>query len=229
MAVDRAPTCGRDIARRCAGGLTLIADSTRRSKPLRREAVQVGLRRKSTPDLLCRDGISSGQLETTGGSHYVGCVSQLPLPPERDDASAAQAEELDRLLASLARLVSDDENQICCHDITMSEFRALKVIEGGAVPTMHELVEALGLSKSGATRVVDRLEAKGYARRIDDLHDDGRFKGVRLTARGTTLLRTIAQENLPQRQALLNSIPPAQRQTVIDGLRALTAAARRCC
>lgn len=146
-----------------------------------------------------------------------------------DDAAAAQAEELNELLVSLAQLVSDDENQICCHDITRSEFRALKAIEAGALPTMHEIVEALGLSKSGATRVVDRLEAKGYARRIDDLHDDGRFKGVRLTARGTTLLRTIAQERVLQRQALLNSIPPEQRQTVVDGLRALTAAARRCC
>ena len=156
-------------------------------------------------------------------------MSQPTVPAHVDDASAAQAEELDRLLVSLARLVSDDENQICCHDITMSEFRALKAIEGGSMPTMHALVEALGLSKSGATRVVDRLEAKGYARRVDDLHDDGRFKGVRLTARGTTLLRTIAQESVPQRQALLNSIPAEQRQTVIDGLRALTIAARRCC
>lgn len=111
----------------------------------------------------------------------------------------------------------------------MSEFRALKTIEGGHVPTMHELIEALGLSKSGATRVVDRLEAKGYARRIDDLHDDGRFKGVRLTARGTALLRAIAEETMPQRQALLNSIPPEHRQTVLDGLRALSTAARRCC
>lgn len=146
-----------------------------------------------------------------------------------DPASAIQARELDELLEAVARMVVEREDQICCHDITMSEFRALKTIEAGDMPTMQDLVDALSVTKSGATRVVDRLEAKGYARRVEDLHDDARFKGVRLTARGTALLQTIAQETIPQRQALLNSIPAAQRQIVLDGLRALTAGVRRCC
>lgn len=155
-------------------------------------------------------------------------MTQLPILCDAS-ATAAQARELNELLAAVGRLVHLGEDQICCHDITMSEFRALKTIEAGDMPAMQELVDALGLSKSGATRVVDRLEAKGYARRVDDLHDDARFKSVRLTARGTALLQTIAQETIPQRQALLNTIPADQRQIVLDGLRALTAAARRCC
>lgn len=157
-----------------------------------------------------------------------GCVKQ-PSSTGDDLASMAQAHELDALLEAVARMIAEREDQICCHDITMSEFRALKTIEAGDMPTMQDLVEALLVTKSGATRVVDRLEAKGYARRIEDLHDDARFKGVRLTARGTALLRTIARETIPQRQALLNSIPAGQRQIVLDGLRALTAGVRRCC
>ena len=93
-------------------------------------------------------------------------------------------------------------------------------------PAMQDIGEALGVTKSGATRIVDRLEEKGYARRERDPHD-GRVCCVGLTPRGEELLARIEAETLAQKQRLLAAIQPSAREGVLEALRLLERASRR--
>ncbi len=140
----------------------------------------------------------------------------------------AAARELDELLTTLVEAIgAGDEERICCHDITLSDYRALRVVQARGLPAIQDVVDALGVSKSGATRIVDRLERKGYVRRERGQHDDGRFCCLRLTPGGERLLQRIDAETLPRRQALLASIDPARRASVLEGLRLLGSAIRQ--
>jgi DNA-binding MarR family transcriptional regulator len=60
---------------------------------------------------------------------------------------------------------------------------------------MTELAEAVLLSRSGVTRLVDRLERAGLVRR-SRVVDDGRGVAAELTAAGLTRLRTAARTHL---------------------------------
>ncbi len=134
----------------------------------------------------------------------------------------AQARELNEVLAALVHLLGmQSEEQVCCHDITLSEYRALRATSERGLPAIQDFVQDLGVSKSGATRIIDRLEKKGYVERVRDLHDDARFCCVRLLPAGERLVERIEAETIPQRQALLAAIDPSRRAEVLDALRVL--------
>jgi DNA-binding MarR family transcriptional regulator len=79
-------------------------------------------------------------------------------------------------------------------------------------PTLDQLHKVLGLTPSGAVRLVDRLAAAGLVRR--GTGDDGRSRSVVLTDAG----RQVAQQVTAARAALLSSaldeLSPAERQTL---------------
>lgn len=76
----------------------------------------------------------------------------------------------------------------CCDNLSMPEFLALeKVAETRDCP-VQDVGLLLGFTKSGATRIVNRMEKKGYVQKIKS-HEDGRICCVVITESGEKALR----------------------------------------
>jgi DNA-binding MarR family transcriptional regulator len=85
-------------------------------------------------------------------------------------------------------------------------------------PTIDTLGQALTLSHSGATRLVDRLEDQGWIqRRHGDSDGDRRAVQVELTRSGKALTRRILAARNQVLERMLSPLSPAERD-VLDGL-----------
>jgi MarR family transcriptional regulator, negative regulator of the multidrug operon emrRAB len=94
---------------------------------------------------------------------------------------------------------------------------------GGAVPgalvtleaypgrSVEDLRAALGLSQPGAVRLVDRLEAEGWARREPG---DGRALALQLTAAGRRVARDLLAERERSIEALLEPLGERDRSAL---------------
>lgn len=129
-------------------------------------------------------------------------------------------------LAGLLRIYQfRDRERICCHDVSVTQCHALEALAGNAL-TLNELAAALLLSKSTTSRVVDSLDAKGYA--IRRPHPaSGRSVLVEATAAGRALHARIEQEILAEEQRLLADFSPETRARMTRLLDELAAAASR--
>jgi MarR family transcriptional regulator, negative regulator of the multidrug operon emrRAB len=74
------------------------------------------------------------------------------------------------------------------------------------------LRHVLGLTHSGAVRLVDRLEAAGLAERRPG--PDGRSVAVALTRRGTAAARAVRAEREAALEHALSALAPAERATL---------------
>ncbi len=83
------------------------------------------------------------------------------------------------------------EKLIAAHGLTVTEWVALRTLYNKAQSTHAELIEALGMTKSAASKVVTRLEAKGLATRISAAHS-AREQFIVLTPQGRDLLPLLA-------------------------------------
>jgi MarR family 2-MHQ and catechol resistance regulon transcriptional repressor len=72
-------------------------------------------------------------------------------------------------------------NGECCENLTMPEFIALDKISTTSQCAVQDVGYSLGFTKSGATRIVNRLEKKGYVQKIKS-HEDARICCVEITA-----------------------------------------------
>src|SRR3954447_23204436 len=78
-------------------------------------------------------------------------------------------------------------------------------------PTIDRLRQVLGLTSSGAVRLVDRLEAAGLVRRGTGA--DGRTTTVALTAAGRRAARRVVAARERVLQDALDVLSPAERAT----------------
>ncbi len=78
-------------------------------------------------------------------------------------------------------------NEACCEDLSMVEFLALDGIFGLVECPVHQVGHSLGFTKSGATRIVNRLVAKGYVTKQTAGYD-GRVCCLEATSRGRKVL-----------------------------------------
>jgi DNA-binding MarR family transcriptional regulator len=78
-------------------------------------------------------------------------------------------------------------------------------------PSTDLLSQVLGLSHSGAVRLVDRLEAAGYVGR--KASSDKRITAVALTAKGRRVARKIAQARTDTLQKALEPLSAEERST----------------
>lgn len=131
-----------------------------------------------------------------------------------DPALAADAAELRRALSDLLRVVQfRDRDRICCHDVSVTQCYALEeLIERGPL-TLNELAARLYLDKSTASRVVDALEAKGYAERRPH-PEDGRARLLAATPPGRRLYGRIDADLRAEAAGLLAGVDPAARRSM---------------
>ena len=108
----------------------------------------------------------------------------------------------------------------CCENISHGEFRALRVISRLERCTMQDIANNIAVTKSGATRIVSRLEEKKLVRRMND-KNDARVCCVQLSREGKTLVSRLTEEPAKRMAGILSAMAPEMRQILLIGLRAL--------
>lgn len=110
-------------------------------------------------------------------------------PPLDGEVSAAWSQ-----VAAFASAVDADLDKWLSgeHRVGLTEFRALTFLDRAVDKELrvNELAQRLGLNQSSATRLVSRLESKGFARR-DVCENDGRGVYAVIGERGEALLREV--------------------------------------
>jgi DNA-binding MarR family transcriptional regulator len=121
----------------------------------------------------------------------------------------AQIPEIYDLLQEIAwNFGSHGVNGECCMDLSLVEFIAIKRIYSSADISVQQLGSALNFTKSGATRVINRLEKKGYVSRVSS-KEDGRVCCVSVTEKGKDTLLQITKNYSEYLDDVLKSLEPA--------------------
>jgi DNA-binding MarR family transcriptional regulator len=144
--------------------------------------------------------------------------------PGEDDVLSM---ELQRRMVAFVRafgLHRPDETP-CGAPVPVSEAHALTVLAEQGPSSQRKLSEALGLTKSTISRLVDQLEQRGWARRSTD-QGDARQRLVDLTNEGAKVAAGIATRRADRMAQVLDRIPEADRASVLAALDALVEASR---
>lgn len=112
-------------------------------------------------------------------------------------------------------------NGECCENLTMPEFIALDKISTTTNCAVQDVGYALGFTKSGATRIVNRLEKKGYVRKIKS-HEDARICCVEITKAGERVLASANSRYLKKFHTIAAKM---SNHSVIDTVKVLKAMA----
>ncbi|MCX6559295.1 MAG: MarR family transcriptional regulator [Candidatus Aminicenantes bacterium] len=121
---------------------------------------------------------------------------------------------------------SREINGACCDDLSFVEFMALKKIHEHRTFTIQEIGRALKFTKSGATRIIDRLEDRGYVTRQTSPRD-GRVCCVTCSARGTKAISKAAAKYTRFFKAILQEMESEQVEQIRRALKTLALAVRK--
>ncbi len=111
----------------------------------------------------------------------------------------------------------------CCEDLSFVEYMALRKIQEHPDYAIQEMGRALNVTKSGATRIVDRLESKGYVTRKNSPLD-GRICCVSSTVSGTEAIAKVAAKYLAYLEDVLREMAPQKAENIKNTLRMLVRA-----
>jgi DNA-binding MarR family transcriptional regulator len=115
-------------------------------------------------------------------------------------------------------------NGECCGNLSMPEFRLLRKTTTTEDCSVRQIAASLDFTKSGATRIVGRLEKKGYVLRKRST-EDRRVCLVSITPAGNTVLNQISIEYRSKLKQLMSGMDPvaaiALPQVLSQLLRAL--------
>lgn len=122
-----------------------------------------------------------------------------------------------------AALVEPLQREVAArHGIALADLHALRVLElGGAMP-VSRLGADLGLARSSATNLVDRLERAGLVDRTTS-RDDRRVTLVQPSAAGFAALETFAMVRESELVRRLLTLDDAERAAFADLLERITA------
>ena len=104
--------------------------------------------------------------------------------------------------------------------LSMVDFLALRLIHQRHHCPIQTISKALCMTKSGATRVVKRLE-KQHLITITTSSDDARVRCLSLTEKGNKAVSNVIQTQTQHLQALLESIGDEKSQQLTSGIKAL--------
>ncbi len=133
---------------------------------------------------------------------------------ERDSAEiAAIAYALDEWYTRLGRQFGP---------LSRPQRRMLRLLRVDTQVRVGDLGEQLGLTTAGTTRMLDKLETMGYAKRSRTDQHDQRQVYVTLTLPGAVALRDAESVFLERMHTFLKVLSPAERTTLAQLLRALS-------
>ena len=132
---------------------------------------------------------------------------------------------LEAAVADLVRVYQfRDRDQICCHDISVTQCYALETLVAHGPMRLSALAERLFLDKSTISRVVTTLVRKGYVEQRAD-PTDGRATTLSATRQGERLCARIRADLVEQQKQVLQDLDPAVRSGVVEVIRRLARAA----
>lgn len=143
--------------------------------------------------------------------------------------AGAQAETRDALLAYLDALTLAEPMQVRLWQIaelTLTQVTVLRTLLSEGSQSAGHLGQAVGLSPTSVTRLVDRLERRGLVTRHRD-SEDRRLVEIRLEPAGEAILN---QAKLMRGSAIhraVESMTDQERRRLTAGLRRLVVLARR--
>lgn len=117
-------------------------------------------------------------------------------------------------------------NGECCGDLSLVEFMALKKAYDNKELSIQEIGSALNFTKSGATRIIDRLENKGYVKR-ERSPLDGRVCCIPLTPKGIEVLTSISERYSTYIAEMLKELEPDTVENIRSVLELLTRSAQK--
>lgn len=149
----------------------------------------------------------------------------MPRPP-----SLSAAREADRLLHDLALLYRTARGAVhaCCPGTSAQECEALTLLARDGPLAGRELAAAMGLEKTWASRLVQRLVDRKLARQTPD-PADSRRKLVELTARGRAAADRLEAAADRCATSVLAHVPPEERAGAVRALRVLRDAVAAAC
>jgi DNA-binding MarR family transcriptional regulator len=115
---------------------------------------------------------------------------------------------------------------ICCEDLSLVEFMALKKTYENNDLSIQEIGNTLSFTKSGATRIIDRLENKGYVKR-ERSAVDGRVCCVPVTDKGAEVITKIIEKNTRDLNKMLENFDPDTLDNIKNALEILLKAIQR--
>lgn len=104
--------------------------------------------------------------------------------------------------------------------VTVTEWVALRTLLSDQETTHAALIQALGMTKGAASKVISRLEEKGLAQR-QLAHGRARDQLLVLTAEGKALVPRLARLADDNDAHFFAHLPPAERQALIQAMQAL--------
>jgi DNA-binding MarR family transcriptional regulator len=138
-----------------------------------------------------------------------------PFQTDAQEAVLALVRTADRVRREAARVVEP-------HDLTLQQYNVLRILRGAGdagVPTL-EVGERMIEQTPGVTRLMDRLEAKGYIRR-ERCRPDRRQHLCRLTPEAARLLERLDAPMLAAHDASLHGLDAAGRRQLVKLLAAI--------
>lgn len=121
-----------------------------------------------------------------------------------------------------------DREQICCHGLSVSQCYALEALNQRESMTMGDLAGHLRLKISSMTRVVDALVESALVRRVED-PEDRRVCRVQISAKGRKLVARVQGELVEEYERVLENVPAASRDAVIQAVTDLLIAYEKRC
>jgi DNA-binding MarR family transcriptional regulator len=113
----------------------------------------------------------------------------------------------------------------CCQGLSYLEYQALAELKRVGTCTVQEVGAAVRFTKSGATRIIDRLESKGLVLRRRS-PDDGRVCCVSITSAGKIVTSKIMANYAAYLKDVLKNLDVGSVEMIAGSLRSLIAAAR---
>ena len=116
-------------------------------------------------------------------------------------------------------------NGECCENLTMPEFIALDKVSTTSHCAVQDVGYSLGFTKSGATRIVNRLEKKGYVQKVKSL-EDARVCCLETTKSGERVLSSVNSYYMEQFKIIASKMSEHSLPEIVEILNAMAKAIR---
>jgi DNA-binding MarR family transcriptional regulator len=146
--------------------------------------------------------------------------------PKRDPAEHDGEELVGAVLGASRALVAVAARSLAnvAEDVTLAQYRVLIELAARGPQRLADLATALGVDRSTATRMCDRLVRKRLVHRRR-MNDDRRGVRVSLTAAGGELVAEVSRRRRAEIATIVERMPNAHRRPVVNALRAFAEAA----
>lgn len=114
-------------------------------------------------------------------------------------------------------------NGACCADLSLAEFRALQTTATTPNCSVQHIGKILDFTKSGATRIVNRLEKQQLVTKVRST-EDARVCCVTPTADGLSLLQDAMQCTNNRLEQALSKLTQSEQKTISSALNLLASA-----